>query len=326
MHYSVRHITRFHYSLPITESLTELRMQPTTDGQQVCRSFELNLNPRAAVTTHPDHFGNIVHHFDVPKPHGQLIIAAKSLVEVMPFPEIQERLPESAWDELDAAVDEEDLYEMLMPSRFTHATTLLIELGKELNMVRRDDPLTVLRQLNTAIYDRFAYEPQATQVDSTIDDALTCLSGVCQDYAHVMLTIMRQLLRIPSRYVSGYLFHREDANDRSAVDATHAWVEGYLPRLGWVGFDPTNNLVAAERHIRVAVGRDYSDVPPTRGVHKGSATSELSVAVQVAPADAPVVEIKPVGVSVWSPAQNAESVSARIDHHRQMQQQQQQQQ
>lgn len=101
-----------------------------------------------------------------------------------------------------------------------------------------------------------------------------------------MIALVRQI-GIPCRYVSGYLFHRLEDHDRSAEDATHAWVEAFLPELGWVGFDPTNNLLAAERHIKVAVGRDYADVPPSRGIFVGNAQESLSVGVRVALTDAP---------------------------------------
>ena len=104
-----------------------------------------------------------------------------------------------------------------------------------------------------------------------------------------MIALARQL-RVPCRYVSGYLFHDAKIADRSPEGATHAWVEALVPPLGWVAFDPTNNLVASDRHIRVAVGRDYADVPPTRGVHRGEAASELSVAVYVSTVDKPLPE------------------------------------
>jgi transglutaminase-like putative cysteine protease len=127
--------------------------------------------------------------------------------------------------------------------------------------------------------------PNSTKVDSPIAEALQARQGVCQDFAHIMIALVRRL-NIPCRYVSGYMFHRDDTeNDRSLEGASHAWVEALVPRLGWVAFDPTNNLVGADRHIRVAIGRDYADVPPTRGVYKGEAQSELSVAVTVSPAD-----------------------------------------
>jgi hypothetical protein len=125
-----------------------------------------------------------------------------------------------------------------------------------------------------------------------IDDALETRQGVCQDFAHVMHALVRPL-RIPCRYVSGYMFHRnedEETKDRSLEGASHAWVEALVPNLGWIAFDPTNNLIGADRLIRVAFGRDYADVPPTRGVHKGEAHSELSVAVTVSPSDDPLPE------------------------------------
>ena len=139
--------------------------------------------------------------------------------------------------------------------------------------------------MNEAIYRLFAYVPNSTKVDSPIDEALRTRQGVCQDFAHIMIALVRPL-KIPCRYVSGYMFHRdEEEKDRSLEGASHAWVEALVPGLGWVAFDPTNNLVGGDRHIRVAIGRDYADVPPTRGVYKGEAQSELSVAVTVSPAD-----------------------------------------
>ena len=149
------------------------------------------------------------------------------------------------------------------------------------------DPLTALKTLNAAIFDAFEYESGVTQVHSPIDHALELRRGVCQDFAHIMIAIARKW-GIPARYVSGYLYHRPRSRDRSNADATHAWVEAHLPSLGWVGFDPTNNILTGEQHIRAAIGRDYADVPPTRGTFKGVAQSELAIAVSVEPTQAPV--------------------------------------
>ncbi len=160
-------------------------------------------------------------------------------------------------------------------------------------------PLTVLRDLNRAIYQTFEYVPQSTRVDSPIDEALRLRKGVCQDYAHIMITLVRHL-RIPCRYVSGYLFQQHRNLERSPSDAMHAWVEAYLPNLGWVGFDPTNDTLADERHVRVAVGRDYADVPPTHGVFRGNAGSELSVIVRLAPSQATFIEEMPMEPT-WVP-------------------------
>lgn len=299
MFYTIRHVTTFRYDAPISESVMEVRMQPRTEDAQRCHSFDLRVDPRAAVSAYRDHLDNIVHHFDLPGEHDRLVITAESLVERDPGPLLPDALPADAWQELDRLTAEGDYWDFLMPSQFARPTPLLRELGRLLNIHRRDDPLSLLREINTAIFNTFSYVPQSTRVDSPIDDALRERQGVCQDYSHVMIALAREL-GIPCRYVSGYLFHRTDSADRSAQDATHAWVEALLPDWGWIGFDPTNNLLAGERHLRAAVGRDYADVPPTRGVFKGAAATELEVAVQVSLAEPPTRSEPPV-IAAWEP-------------------------
>lgn len=289
MNFSLHHVTKFSYSAPITESVMELRMQPRSEGLQRLLKFDLALRPAARLASYQDHLGNAVHHFDIPAKHTQLVITAKALIEMQSAPQMPAALDPAAWDELDELAASGEHWDMLAPSEFARPTELLLKLAHEWDVRRRDDPLTVLRELNAAIYDTFDYVLQSTSVDSPIDDALRAHKGVCQDFSHIMIALAREL-KVPCRYVSGYLFHRVEYHDRSAQDATHAWVEALLPGLGWVGFDPTNNLLAGDRHIRVAIGRDYADVPPTRGVFKGAAESELSVAVQVKPSDEPVSE------------------------------------
>ncbi len=289
MNYTIRHTTRFRYSAPITQSVMEVRMQPRSEGFQRCLGFNLNIAPPATMLTYRDFLGNTVHHFDIPGQHQQLTITAESLVEIRPRPELPPSLSPDAWGELDTTE-----YEMLLPSHFTHTTPLLEALRVELGVERRADPLSLLRELTTTIYNAFEYAPDSTAVDSPIDDALRSRQGVCQDFTHIMLALVRPL-GIPCRYVSGYLYHRNGA--RSSPDASHAWVEAQLPGLGWIGFDPTNNLMAGEQHIQVALGRDYADVPPTCGVFKGSAETELSVGVRVtladdAPGEMPVTRVQ----------------------------------
>jgi transglutaminase-like putative cysteine protease len=215
--------------------------------------------------------------------HGQLVIVAESVVEVQPAVQIPAFLAPDAWEDLDSMVEQGDYWEMLLPSEFTEPTPALDALATELDVRRRDDPLQVLHRLNQQIYEYFDYKPKSTKVDSPIDLALDNKAGVCQDFAHIMITLVRSKLRIPCRYVSGYLFHGESDHDRSISSATHAWVEAFVPPFGWVGFDPTNWLVAGDRHIRTAIGRDYADVPPTHGIFRGRAASELTVAVRVMP-------------------------------------------
>jgi transglutaminase-like putative cysteine protease len=272
--------------MPISESMMEVRMQPRTEGPQRCLEFSLQTDPHSYIMSYRDHLGNIVQHFNIPGRHPQLTITTDALVEMGEVPEIPEALEPEAWDELDKLCANNGYLDMLLPSTFAHPGKLLHELIHELHLQRHDDPLTTLRVLNSTIYNTFEYVPHSTRVDSPIDDALSVRRGVCQDFAHIMTTLVREL-GIPCRYVSGYLYHRREDHDRSEEDATHAWVEALLPGLGWVGFDPTNDLIASNRHIRVAVGRDYDDVPPTRGVFRGDAESELDVGVRVAPAAAP---------------------------------------
>jgi transglutaminase-like putative cysteine protease len=292
MFYSIRHLTRFRYDAPVRESLMEVRMHPRTEDYQRCLSFQLSVDPRARVNVYRDYLGNSVHHFDVPAKHTELAILAESLVEMEQPPQVPESLAPSAWEELDAVVAAGDYWEMLNPSSFACPSEALQELVTELRVQRRGDPLTFLRELNSAIYDWFDYVPKSTRVDSPIDHAIEARKGVCQDFAHVMIALVRHV-RIPCRYVSGYVYPREqtvrsDHHYRSPTDgATHAWVEALVPRFGWVGFDPTSNLLAGERHIRTAIGRDYADVPPTKGIFKGNAASELAVSVRVSPSDAP---------------------------------------
>jgi transglutaminase-like putative cysteine protease len=282
--YSVRHTTTFRYEPAVRESVMEVRLQPRSEGEQRCLSFSLDIDPAANVKQYRDFAGNTVHHFDIAGTHNVVKVTAQSAVEVQPVP--APRAADSGdWADLDALIAGSDYWEMLLPSHFAQSSPPLEQLAKELGWTRRGDPLALLTELNEAIYSLFAYVPNSTKVDSPIEEALRSRQGVCQDFAHIMIALVRHL-QIPCRYVSGYMFHRDESEkDRSLEGASHAWVEALVPRLGWVAFDPTNNLVGADRHIRVAIGRDYADVPPTRGVYKGEAQSELSVSVTVCPAD-----------------------------------------
>ena len=278
--YSIRHLTRFRYKEPVSESIMEVRMHPRSDHTQHCLSFSLSVSPRCRVFSYRDHYGNNVHHFDIPGEHDQLVIVAESLVEQHIPMDVPAFLAPDAWQALDVLVTEGDYAEMLLPSTFVQLTPALLELANKLNVVRRDDPLMLVHELNKSLYEYFDYAPRSTRVDSPIDEAIASRQGVCQDFAHTMIALLRHV-GIPARYVSGYLYRGREDHDRSLPDASHAWVEVLLPHLGWIGMDPTNDLIAYNRHIRTAVGRDYADVPPTHGVYRGNTESELYVAVHV---------------------------------------------
>ena len=298
--YSIRHLTRFRYSQPISESIMETRMRPRSDSSQHCLNFSLSVSPRCRVFSYRDHLGNNVQHFDIPGEHNQLVIVAESVVEQQPSPDVPHFLPPDAWGDLDELIENGDYGEMLLPSTFAVETPALVELAKKMEVVRRDDPLHLVLELNQRLFHYFDYVPRATRVDSPIDEAILSGKGVCQDFAHTMIALLRHV-RIPARYVSGYLFRGIEDHDRSTPDATHAWVEALLPHLGWVGVDPTNNLITRHRHIRAAVGRDYADVPPTHGIFRGKTASELYVAVKVeASEQAPALDRKLPIPEDWS--------------------------
>jgi transglutaminase-like putative cysteine protease len=268
----------------------DVRLHPIEEATQRCHSFELLIEPVAHISNYVDHMGNRIHYFNIPGMHRTLTITAKSVVEVIPRCDIPLILPASEWNKIDEAIENEDFWEWLMPSHFTQPTEALIQLAQELNVTRRDDPLGLVREINSAMHRLFEYDQDITHVHSLIDEALQNRKGVCQDFTHIMLALLRQI-RIPARYVSGYLFHsHHEEHDRSDEGASHAWLEAFFPSLGWVGFDPTNNRIACERHIKVAVGRDYKDVPPTRGIFRGASKSKLDVSVHVSKSHIPLPE------------------------------------
>jgi len=286
MHYSVRHVTRFNYEVPISESVMEVRMQPRTEGAQRCLHFGLRTVPAGRVLMYHDDEGNVVHHFDVPGPHSRLTITAEAIVERFPAAALPRSLDATAWEALDEAALSGVFWDFLNPSSFAKPTHHLAQLGTELGLTRAADPLTTMRVLSADIHARFAYVPQSTRVDSPIDEALAARRGVCQDFAHIFIALARHI-GVPCRYVSGYLFEESGSQAGAASGATHAWAEAWMPGLGWIGFDPTNDIVTGDGHIRVAIGRDYADVPPTRGVFKGTSAvkSELAVSVNVGETD-----------------------------------------
>jgi transglutaminase-like putative cysteine protease len=282
MHYTIRHVSKFSYEAPISESVMEARMQPRNDARQHCIRFGLSTTPASHVRMYQDPDGNIVHHFNVQGRHSRLTVTAEAFVECLPLPPLPDVLEAGAWARLDEATASGEFWHLLNPSPFAKSTLLLDEFASEVGLARGVDPLTTLRRLTHELFARFEYKPETTRVDSPIDDALLSRRGVCQDFAHVMIALVRQL-GVPCRYVSGYLYQPADETPRSLDGATHAWVEAWLSELGWVGFDPTHDGPTGEHHIGVAVGRDYTDVPPTRGVFKGlsAVRSELAVGVSV---------------------------------------------
>ena len=260
-------------------------MQPRSEGSQRCLTFQVTVTPRTRVHTYRDYLGNAVHHFDVPSAHRHLMIVAEATVDVAPPPSVPLGLGNDAWGQLDVQLAGGDFWEMLTPSQFSQWTDAMDMFATELSLpaapeARLRDPFALLMQVNSAVYQAISYVPKSTRVDSPVDDALRNRQGVCQDYSHIMLALVRRM-GIPCRYVSGYLFHKSGEQVRSTEGATHAWVEAYVPEIGWVGFDPANRICPTEAYIRTSIGLDYWSAAPVRGLRRGVAEESLAVTVTV---------------------------------------------
>ena len=275
--YEVEHITRFVYSEPVGEAVLTLYLQPMRDETQHLESFSLKTRPAAELSFFRDPFGNAASFFDIPGEHSELLVTARS--RVVHQPPVLPGGPGPSWDEL-RAIESTGMWHWLFPTPLTTPTPALADFLATHRIEPGETPLETIQQVNSSLHEALPFTPGATGVDSPIDDALERGGGVCQDLTHIMVTILREW-GIPARYVSGYLFPRGGGTERRMAKAGHAWLECFLPGMGWLPADPTNNTVAGDRHIRVARGRDYRDVPPTRGTFRGVARQNLDVTVNI---------------------------------------------
>jgi len=252
----VEHTTELRYDAPIAEAYTELRMRPLEGGGQHCSAFRLTTDPPALrVREYRDHFGNDVHHFDVLESHDRLAVTAVSEV----------------WTPLQLVTDRDaptplERHDYLHPTDFSPFAESVREFA-----AGNSGP----HELMHAVHAELVYETGATDVQTRADEVLSLGRGVCQDFAHVMLAACR-CTGVAARYVSGYLYDQTLVGDNAA---SHAWVDVWDEERGWLALDPTHDREQTEAYVRVAVGRDYDDVPPTRGVYTGQAHETLSVRV-----------------------------------------------
>ena len=192
MIYSARHVTTFGYNPAIRESVMEVRMQPRSEGHQRCLTFSLDVFPRANIMVYRDFSGNMVHHFDIPRRHARARVTAQALVEVLPVPE-PELASAGDWKDLDSMAVAGDFWEFLLPSYFARPTDLLHEFASEVKLERSPTPLEFVLTLSRTMYEKFDYAPNSTEVDSPIEDALRSRAGVCQDFAHIMIALLREI-------------------------------------------------------------------------------------------------------------------------------------
>jgi transglutaminase-like putative cysteine protease len=274
MLFKITHTTDLTYSDLISESVMELRMCPRQEGDQHRLSFVLAIGPRTQVTSYFDWLGNTVHAFTVNTVHKQIRIVATSVVETQRF-----RLdPLDLVDTYPVATDayDYDTWDFLNFSGPVVDSPALRQLAADI-APREGEPLgAVAQRMLDLINTRFQYRTGVTTAASPITDTLECGAGVCQDFTHLMIGLSRAL-NVPARYVSG-LVHPDRERYRGFTQ-THAWCELFFPSTGWVGFDPTNHCTVSQNFIKVAVGRDYRDVPPNKGVYRGKASESIEVRV-----------------------------------------------
>ena len=288
--YHLMHVTEFHYDGPVSESYNEVCVRPMHDERQSCLSFRLTTSPASRSTAHRDTFGNWVHQFNILPEHRHLTIEAESVVLAHETPAIADATITLA--ELDTQREElaDEYFDFVTPTGYVPHH--LPELGQFVEAAELSSGGTAAGFAHAAsdlIHQRFSYVKGATHVHSSIEDALKAAAGVCQDFAHLLLSVVRRR-GLPGRYVSGYIVPEGNGGASSNLEeviggqASHAWVEVWLPGTGWFALDPTLGAPIGLRHVRVAYGRDCGDVAPVRGVYKGHAGQRLSVDVRMRPA------------------------------------------
>ena len=282
------HTTEFHYDGPVSESYNEVRLRPLHDEKQSCLSFRLTTTPSSRGVAYRDAYGNWVHQFNVLPEHRRLKVEAESVVLSHESSEPSyASQPLSEFDTISNQMEEE-YFDFIAPTGYVPHLNDLKILVKDSETAGDGTVCGFARSACTLIHERFNYVKGATHVHSSIEDSLSKSAGVCQDFAHLLLGVVR-MRGLAARYVSGYLVPSEGNGEESKQEeviggqASHAWAEVFIPNQGWTGLDPTIGKPVGLRHVRVAYGRDYGDVAPVRGVYRGRAGQQLSVDVCVRP-------------------------------------------
>ena len=286
MNFGIRYLTEYGYDAAVTDNLNALRVRPATTSTQRVDDFHVRVDPEARLQRHLDYFGTEVIEFGIATPHDQLTIDVRARV-VTAQPQDP---PEAPWEALHEPSYKAAGGEFLLDG--TNEPVGIDEDGRSAGVLeelleagRGDTPLRTAQGLCAVIPDRFTYQRGATYVGSTTQDLIDAGAGVCQDFVHLALILLRRS-GIAARYVSGYLWAApEDEGDSSLEVDTHAWVEALLPSANgrgeplWVGLDPTNRRFAGETHVKIGHGRHYPDVPPIKGVYRGAASATLEARV-----------------------------------------------
>lgn len=290
MIYDLRHVTTYAYSRPVPFARCILRLQPRNDGGQSVQSSELVVTPRPAERDDGIcFFGNRMTTLTIAKPHRELKIEMRARVEVRrpqaPFPALTR-----SWEEVgeqalaSASLAPDSPAHHLYPSRLVPPVAAVTDYARN-SFPQRRPVIEGATELMARIKTDFTYDPEATEVSTPLEEAFRQRHGVCQDFAHVMIAGLRGL-GLPAAYVSGYIRTVPPPGQKrlEGADASHAWVMLWCgPETGWIGLDPTNDLIVADDHIVTAFGRDYADVSPLDGVVIGPGSQKIGVAVDVIP-------------------------------------------
>ena len=277
MNFAIRYLTNYEYDADVVDNLNALRVRPAANGHQRCDEFGVRLTPEVRLHRHADYFGTEVVEFEVSRPHRHLTIDVRARVST----KNPESPPYATWDALREPGYREAGGEFLLHTDDAPNHPVLTELLATTRAA--STPLATVLLTSELIPDRFEYRQGATYVNSKIVDLFEAGAGVCQDFVHLGLCLLRHH-GIAARYVSGYLFASGSDDSRESVEVdTHAWLEALLPVDDadpvWVGADPTNRGLAGETHVKIGHGRHYADVPPIKGVYRGAASAELKASV-----------------------------------------------
>ena len=285
MLYDIRHKTTFSYEEIVSVSHHVLHLAPRRHPHQTCYETETVVDPKPAVeSVGEDYFGNPLQHLTVQKPHKQLVVEARSRVEVRPATTqvaLEQSPPWETVREQLAALEALEAYEFVFASPYVAGGDAIREYA--LQSFTPDRPiLAATMDLTGRIFREFRYRGGVSDVSTPVNEVFAMRQGVCQDFAHLMIACLRSL-GLAARYVSGYLLTRAPAGKEKLVgsDASHAWVSVFAGELGWIDFDPTNNAIPGVEHITFAWGRDYGDVSPINGFIVGGGAHQVSVAVDV---------------------------------------------
>jgi len=313
--FKIRHITKYTYENTVRDSANQIMLYPIKDGHQTILQHNIIITGNPFVDLYFDSFGNQVGTFTHARPHQELVIDSKLLVETFPH-----RMPDDAtpqelqWLELSTLLNQLEFIDFLRQERFDALSEVLNIIEAE--RCKNCTPFVAAKHFCDYIYTSFEYKKGITTVESTIDEVWKLRSGVCQDFAHILLVMLR-LINIPARYVSGYICPKK--NGMRGEGATHAWVEAYIPFYGWLGFDPTNNSIVDEAHVRLAVGKNFADCSPVRGTYRGTSTHTLDVVVSVAYEDGMTADGEH---EITKPEVKASAVKNSFRRHQEMQMQQ----